>query len=98
MRDRYELVVPGEVDHIGALRVLIDAPRCLAVPHQVDRRPLFAPRPPQHGEARSQDQTRAVGRLEGRREERARATTEWLSNVVAELVSFYVVEPPDALS
>src|SRR5256885_14709806 len=98
MGDRYELLVAGEVDHVGALRVLVDSPRRLAVAHEIDRRPLVAPRPPEHGEAGTQHETRAVSGVEVRREAYALATTERLSNVPSELISLDVVEPPDVLS
>src|SRR5438093_4780768 len=98
MSDRDQLLVPGEVDHIRALRVLIDATRCLALAEEIDRRPLVALRPPEHGEAGAKDEARAVGGLEVRRKGRTFAAAEWLSHVAAELIAFDVVEPPDVLS
>src|SRR5437899_2789099 len=63
-----ERLIAREIDYVGRLSMLVDAPRRLALAQDIDRRALVAPRSTEHADTCGQAQTRAVGRLQaGRR-------------------------------
>src|SRR6267378_919524 len=98
VRDRNEALVAREVGDGRALRMLVDESRRLAVAEHIHRRAVVAPRSPEHGEARSRSEPRAVRGRELGRDRLGGPAYKWRADPAAELVPLLVVEPPDALA